>query len=83
MYCFQILLSNSTCAATLRYYSPPVSARDFKQTVGDFTVSTFIPGGEKSGGGGGGGGGGRCVTGTKVGCCKLTPVLRRLVSAKQ
>jgi len=36
----------------LRYYSPPVSARDFKQTVGDFTVSTFIPG---SGGFGGGG----------------------------
>jgi hypothetical protein len=41
----------------LRYYSPPVSARDFKQTVGDFTVSAFMPGGK-------GVGGGRCVTGT-------------------
>mmetsp|Transcript_33102 Transcript_33102/g.55453 ORF Transcript_33102/g.55453 Transcript_33102/m.55453 type:complete len:898 (-) Transcript_33102:322-3015(-) len=27
-----------------KYYSPPVSARDFKQTIGDFTVSVFIPG---------------------------------------
>lgn len=50
----------------LRYYSPPVSARDFKQTVGDFTVSAFAPGGAR-GGAGGGVVGGRCVTGTMDG----------------
>ena len=45
----------------LRYYSPPVSARDFKQTVGNFTVSTFLPAPFPTPGKLGGG---RCVTGT-------------------
>jgi|UniRef100_A0A7S4GA80 WD40 repeat protein/Ca2+-binding EF-hand superfamily protein len=27
-----------------KYYSPPISMRDFKQPVGDFTQSVFIPG---------------------------------------
>ncbi|EEH56662.1 uncharacterized protein MICPUCDRAFT_58878 [Micromonas pusilla CCMP1545] len=53
-------------ARVMRYYSPPVSARDFKQTVGGFTVAAFIPPQigdisykEK--------GGGRCVVGTRDG----------------
>jgi WD40 repeat protein/Ca2+-binding EF-hand superfamily protein len=46
----------------LRYYSPPVSARDFKQTVGDFTVSAFTPSAPGSKGGTV-----RCVTGTADG----------------
>ena len=28
----------------LKYYSPPISSRDFKQQVGNFTQSTYIPG---------------------------------------
>eukprot|EP00996_Jenningsia_fusiforme_P000574 NODE_150_length_3012_cov_28.944313_g138_i0.p1 GENE.NODE_150_length_3012_cov_28.944313_g138_i0~~NODE_150_length_3012_cov_28.944313_g138_i0.p1 ORF type:complete len:960 (+),score=237.48 NODE_150_length_3012_cov_28.944313_g138_i0:79-2880(+) len=31
---------------TWKYYSPPISIRDFKQPVGDFTQSVFIPGTE-------------------------------------
>ena len=26
------------------YYSPPLNAKDFKQQIGDFTVSAFVPG---------------------------------------
>ncbi|GMH38860.1 hypothetical protein BSKO_06758 [Bryopsis sp. KO-2023] len=29
---------------TFTYYSPPLNAKDFKQVVGDFTVSAFLPG---------------------------------------
>lgn len=29
-----------------KYYSPPVSLRDFKQPIGDFTQSIYIPGTE-------------------------------------
>lgn len=29
---------------TFKYYSPPLSQKDFKQTIGPFTKSTFIPG---------------------------------------
>eukprot|EP00232_Nephroselmis_pyriformis_P024102 CAMPEP_0182866546 /NCGR_PEP_ID=MMETSP0034_2-20130328/8259_1 /TAXON_ID=156128 /ORGANISM="Nephroselmis pyriformis, Strain CCMP717" /LENGTH=717 /DNA_ID=CAMNT_0024998875 /DNA_START=137 /DNA_END=2286 /DNA_ORIENTATION=- len=28
---------------SFKYYSPPISARDFKQTIGDFTTSVFVP----------------------------------------
>ena len=31
-------------SAAFKYYSPPLSGPDFKQKVGMFTVSTFIPG---------------------------------------
>jgi len=46
---------------TLRRYSPPASARDFKQSIGDFTRSVFVavPGE--------GAGRGMCVTGTRDG----------------
>mmetsp|Transcript_12567 Transcript_12567/g.27123 ORF Transcript_12567/g.27123 Transcript_12567/m.27123 type:complete len:896 (+) Transcript_12567:296-2983(+) len=27
-----------------KYYSPPLRAKDFKQSVGDFVMSTFVPG---------------------------------------
>ena len=45
----------------LRRYSPPASARDFKQSIGDFTRSVFmaVPGE--------GAGRGKCVTGTRDG----------------
>lgn len=45
----------------LRRYSPPASARDFKQSIGDFTRSVFVavPGE--------GAGRGMCVTGTRDG----------------
>jgi hypothetical protein len=29
---------------SFKYYSPPLRAKDFKQGVGDFTASAFIPG---------------------------------------
>ena len=31
-------------AAAFQYYSPPLSSSDFKQKIGAFTVSTFVPG---------------------------------------
>lgn len=36
--------TNLPFSKDFKYYSPPVSARDFKQSIGDFTVSVFIPG---------------------------------------
>ena len=27
-----------------KYYSPPLRSRDFKQSVGDFVLSVFVPG---------------------------------------
>lgn len=30
--------------AALKYYSPPLLSTDFKQRIGAFTVSTFVPG---------------------------------------
>ena len=29
--------------SSLRFYSPPLVAADFKQSIADFTVSTFLP----------------------------------------
>eukprot|EP00754_Rhynchopus_humris_P006951 Rhum_TRINITY_DN13282_c0_g1::Rhum_TRINITY_DN13282_c0_g1_i1::g.58623::m.58623 len=34
-----------SCAeGSFKYYSPPISSRDFKQQVGNFTQSVFVPG---------------------------------------
>eukprot|EP00798_Chlamydomonas_sp_ICE-L_P020374 gene20374-27144_t len=32
----------------LKYYSPPLRAKDFKQVVGDFTMSAFVPGSKQA-----------------------------------
>ena len=54
--------SESEATAELRYYSPPVSAKDFKQPIGAFTVSCFLVSSHKDVAGQG-----RCVTGTADG----------------
>ena len=54
--------SESKATAELRYYSPPVSAKDFKQPIGAFTVSCFLVSSHKDVAGQG-----RCVTGTADG----------------
>jgi len=36
--------ASSAAAAALSYYSPPLVASDFRQAVGDFLASVFVPG---------------------------------------
>jgi hypothetical protein len=31
-------------SARFKYYSPPLRSKDFKQSVGDFVMSVFVPG---------------------------------------
>ena len=54
--------SESEDSDTLRYYSPPVSQKDFKQPIGCFTVSCFLVSSHLDVAGQG-----RCVTGTADG----------------
>lgn len=36
--------ANYPASARFKYYSPPLRSRDFKQAVGDFVMSVFVPG---------------------------------------
>jgi len=36
--------SQSATSRRFKYYSPPLRSKDFKQSVGDFVMSVFVPG---------------------------------------
>jgi hypothetical protein len=35
-------------AHRFKYYSPPLRSKDFKQSIGDFSMSIFVPGSQQA-----------------------------------